>query len=155
MYEVWSKNNHYFQSECVHVFNFCIFFCYIGIHVCYMRVCWQYQPLWLVSLFLTDKKVRSCFGVLFGVLLFEKMDQRNWNCIKFFIKNEIKCAKTFEILTVAFGEPSMSKTQVQLLYNWLKEGQADFNEDADRPSTSNIHYSRKLKITVIYWSHLV
>ena len=30
-------------------------------------------------------------------LLFEKMDQRN--CIKFCIKNKIKCARTFEMLT--------------------------------------------------------
>ena len=30
------------------------------------------------------------------------MDQRN--CIKFCVENEIKCARTFEMLTVAFGD---------------------------------------------------
>ena len=33
--------------------------------------------------------------MLFDFLLFEKMDQRN--CIKFCVKNEIKCARTFEM----------------------------------------------------------
>ena len=60
------------------------------------------------------------------------------NCIKFCIKTEIKCAKTFEMLTVAFGESTMSRTQVQLWYNRFKEGREDVNDDArpGRPSTS-------------------
>ena len=70
------------------------------------------QPFWIVSLFLTDMKVSRCFSVLFDFLVFEKMDQRN--CIKFCIKNEIKCVRTFQMLTVAFGESTMSITQVQL-----------------------------------------
>ena len=41
------------------------------------------------------------------------MDQRK--CIKFCVKNEIKCARTFEMLTVAFGESSARITQVQCL----------------------------------------
>ena len=40
--------------------------------------------------------------MLFDSFLFEKMDQRN--CIKFGVKYEIKCARTFETLTVAFDE---------------------------------------------------
>ena len=52
--------------------------------------------------------------MIFDFLLFEKMDQSN--CIKFVVKNEINCARTFEMLTVAFGESTtrMSRTQVQL-----------------------------------------
>ena len=74
--------------------------------------------------------------MLFDILLFEKMDQRN--SIKFCVKNEIKCARIFEMLTVAFGESTMSRTQVQLWYNRFKEGREDVNDDArpGRPSTS-------------------
>ena len=50
----------------------------------------------------------------------------------------MKCAKTFEMLTVAFGESTMSRTQVQLRYDRFKEGREDINNDArpGRPSTS-------------------
>ena len=70
----------------------------------------------------------SYFGMLFGLLLFEKRDQRN--CIKFCVKNEIKYARTFEMLTLALDESTMSRTQVQLWYNRFKEGQEDVNDEA-------------------------
>ena len=72
----------------------------------------------------------------FDFLLFEKVDQRN--CIKFCVKTEIKCAKTFEMLTVAFGVSTTNRTQVQLWYNRFKESQEDINDDAcfGRSSTS-------------------
>ena len=53
--------------------------------------------------------------MLFEFLLFEKMNQRN--CIKVCVKSEIKCTTTFEILTMAFGESTISRTQVQFCYN--------------------------------------
>ena len=57
--------------------------------------------------FLTDIKVNRVF--LCALRFFEKMNQRN--CIKFCVKNEIKCARTFEMLTtVAFGESTISRT---------------------------------------------
>ena len=37
---------------------------------------------------------------------------------------------------MAFGESTMSRTQVQLRYNRFKEGREDVNEDARCPSTS-------------------
>ena len=42
------------------------------------------------------------------------------------------------MLTVAFGETTMNRTQVQLWYNRLKKGQEDVNDGArpDRSSTS-------------------
>ena len=61
--------------------------------------------------------------MLFDFLQFEKMNQSN--CIRLWGKNDIKCAKTFVMLTVAFGESTMSRTQVQLGYNRFKEGQDD------------------------------
>ena len=64
------------------------------------------------------------------------LNQRN--CIQFSVNNEIKCERTFEMLTVIFGESTMSRTQVQLLYNRFKEDREDVNDDTSpgRPSTS-------------------
>ena len=97
------------------MFDFYIFsFCYVGTHVCY--ICSQYQPFWIASLFSTDTKVSR---------VWRKIDQGN--CIKFCAKNYIKYARTFEMLTVAFGESTMNRTQVQLWYNRVKEGREDVN----------------------------
>ena len=46
--------------------------------------------------------------------------------IKFCVKNEMKCAWTFEMLTVAFGESTISRIPVQLWYNRFKEGRDIF-----------------------------
>ena len=43
---------------------------------------------------------------------------------------EIKCATTFEMLTVAFGWSTMNRTQVQLWYNRFKKGREDVNDNA-------------------------
>ena len=53
------------------------------------------------------------------------------------LKILIKCARTFEMLTVVFGESTMSRTQVQLFYNRFREGLEDVNDDTHpgRPST--------------------
>ena len=63
--------------------------------------------------------------------------------IKFCVKNEM--------LTVAFGDSTMSRTQVQLWYNRFKEGREDVNDDG-RPSTSinaeNIEAVKKITIIV-------
>ena len=54
------------------------------------------------------------------------------------------------MLTVAFGESTMSRTQVQLWYNRFKEDQEDVNDDASPslPSTSttdeNIEAMKKM-----------
>ena len=40
---------------------------------------------------------------------------------------------TFEMLTVAFGKSTMSRTQIQLFYNRFKEYREDANDGA-RPS---------------------
>ena len=65
---------------------------------------------------------------------------------------KIKCPRTFEMLTVAFGKSTMSRTQIQLLYNLFKEGREDVNDDArpGRPSTSttdeNIEALKKIVV---------
>ena len=41
----------------------------------------------------------------------------------------MKCAGTFEMLTVAFDESTMSRTQSQLWYNRFKDGREDVNDD--------------------------
>ena len=49
---------------------------------------------------------------------------------------------------MAFGVSTMSRTQVQLWYNWFKEGQEDVNDNPGRPSTSktdeNIEAMKKI-----------
>ena len=64
------------------------------------------------------------------------MDQRI--CIKFSVKNEIKCNKVCEMLTKAYGESATSKTRV---YEWsdrFQDGREDVEDDErpGRPSTS-------------------
>ena len=56
------------------------------------------------------------------------MDQRI--CIKFCVKNEIKCSKTLKMLKVAYGECTVSQKSV---YKWCKvftEGRAEVNDPA-------------------------
>ncbi|UYV62450.1 hypothetical protein LAZ67_2000633 [Cordylochernes scorpioides] len=66
----------------------------------------------------------------------KKMDQRT--CIKFYVKNEIKCAVAFRMLTVAYGEPTLDRSNVYRWYKMFSEGREDVNdqERAGRPSTS-------------------
>ena len=58
------------------------------------------------------------------------------------------------MLTVAFGESTMSRTQVQLYYNRFKEGREDVNDDArpGRPNTSttdeNIEAVKKIILDI-------
>ena len=40
----------------------------------------------------------------------------------------MKCARTLEMLTLAFDESTMGRTQVQLCYNQFKEGREDVND---------------------------
>ena len=45
-----------------------------------------------------------------------------------YVKNEIKLARIFEMLT--YGKSTMSKTHVQLWYNRFKESREEVNDDA-------------------------
>ncbi|UYV62475.1 hypothetical protein LAZ67_2000729 [Cordylochernes scorpioides] len=64
------------------------------------------------------------------------MDQRT--CIKFCVKNEIKCADAFRMLTVAYGEATLDRSNVYRWYKMFSEGREDVNDEerAGRPSTS-------------------
>ncbi|UYV70083.1 hypothetical protein LAZ67_7001725 [Cordylochernes scorpioides] len=64
------------------------------------------------------------------------MDQRT--CIKFCVKNEIKCADAFRMLTVAYGEATLDRNNVYRWYKMFSEGREDVNDEerAGRPSTS-------------------
>ncbi|XP_061382626.1 protein GVQW3-like [Danaus plexippus] len=59
-------------------------------------------------------------------------------CIKFCVKNEVKCADAFRMLTVAYGEATCDKSNIYRWYNVFSEGREDVNskERAGRPSTS-------------------
>ncbi|UYV85044.1 hypothetical protein LAZ67_X004391 [Cordylochernes scorpioides] len=64
------------------------------------------------------------------------MDQRT--CINFCVKNEIKCADAFRMLTVAYGEATLDRSNVYRWYKMFSEGREDVNDEerAGRPSTS-------------------
>ncbi|UYV74787.1 hypothetical protein LAZ67_12000976 [Cordylochernes scorpioides] len=64
------------------------------------------------------------------------MDQRT--CIRFCVKNEIKCPVAFRMLTVAYGEATMDRSNVYRWYKMFSEGREDVNDEerAGRPSTS-------------------
>ncbi|UYV69995.1 hypothetical protein LAZ67_7001419 [Cordylochernes scorpioides] len=64
------------------------------------------------------------------------MDQRT--CIKFCVKNEIKCADAFRMLTVAYGGATLDRSNVYRWYKMFSEGREDVNDEerAGRPSIS-------------------
>ncbi|VEN42596.1 unnamed protein product [Callosobruchus maculatus] len=64
------------------------------------------------------------------------MDQRI--SIKFCVKNKIKCAAAFRMLTVAYGEATLNQSNVYRWYKMFSEGRKDVNDEerAPRPSTS-------------------
>ncbi|UYV69131.1 hypothetical protein LAZ67_6002522 [Cordylochernes scorpioides] len=64
------------------------------------------------------------------------MDQRT--CVKFCVKNEIKCADAFRMLTVAYGEATLDRSNVYRWYKMFSEGREDVNDEerAGHPSTS-------------------
>ncbi|UYV64612.1 hypothetical protein LAZ67_3001311 [Cordylochernes scorpioides] len=66
----------------------------------------------------------------------KKLDQRT--CNKFCVKNEIKWADTFRMLTVAYGEATLDRSNVYRWYKMLSEGREEVNDEerAGRPSTS-------------------
>ncbi|UYV70910.1 hypothetical protein LAZ67_8001078 [Cordylochernes scorpioides] len=49
-------------------------------------------------------------------------------CIKFCVKNEIKCADAFRMLTVAYGEATLDRSNVYRWYKMFSEGREDVNE---------------------------
>ncbi|UYV75508.1 hypothetical protein LAZ67_13000431 [Cordylochernes scorpioides] len=59
-------------------------------------------------------------------------------CTKFCVKNEIKCADAFRMLTVAYGEATLDRSNVYRWYKMFSEGREDVNDEerAGRPSTS-------------------
>ncbi|KYN39705.1 hypothetical protein ALC56_05908 [Trachymyrmex septentrionalis] len=64
------------------------------------------------------------------------MDQRI--CIKFCVKNKIKCADAFRMFTVAYGEATLDRSHVYRWYKMFSEGREDVNDEerAGHPSTS-------------------
>ena len=72
-------------------------------------------------------------------------------------KNEIKCANTFELLTVAFEESTMSRTQVQLWQNRFKEDRGDVNDSArpGRSSTSTNYENNEALKKMILNNHRI
>ncbi|UYV72344.1 hypothetical protein LAZ67_9002714 [Cordylochernes scorpioides] len=90
----------------------------------------------LHDLKLVEQASRMVFWIVFDFYLLKRMDQRT--CIKFCVKNEIKCADAFRMLTVAYGEATLDRSNVYRWYKMFSEGREDVNDEerAGRPSTS-------------------
>ncbi|UYV62874.1 hypothetical protein LAZ67_2002199 [Cordylochernes scorpioides] len=88
------------------------------------------------NIYIYDIYITMVFWIVFDFYLFKKMDQRT--CIKFCVKNEIKCADAFRMLTVAYGEATLDRSNVYGWYKMFSEGREDVNDEerAGRPSTS-------------------
>ena len=56
-------------------------------------------------------------------------------CIKFCVKNKFKCARTFEMLTVALGVSTITRTQIKLWYNRSKERREALRNIKGNPRT--------------------
>ncbi|UYV78693.1 hypothetical protein LAZ67_16002432 [Cordylochernes scorpioides] len=84
----------------------------------------------------THLKTKMVFWIVFDFYLLKKMDQRT--CIKFCVKNEIKSADAFRMLTVAYGETTLDRSNVYRWYKMFSEGRENVNDEerAGRPSTS-------------------
>ncbi|UYV71106.1 hypothetical protein LAZ67_8001723 [Cordylochernes scorpioides] len=82
------------------------------------------------------ERIDEVFWIVFDFYLLKKMDQRT--CIKFCVENEIKCADAFRMLTVAYGEATLDRSNVYRWYKMFSEGREDVNDEerARRPSTS-------------------
>ena len=122
-----------FHGLCTFDFRF---FSYVGTLV--PNVCSQFQQYSIFCLFVRGIKIRSVLRVLAIFCCRKKMDPRI--CIKFCVKNGIKCSKTLEMLKVAYDECTVSQKTV---YKWCKfftEGREEVNDDTQpgrpRPSTS-------------------
>ncbi|UYV80238.1 hypothetical protein LAZ67_18002125 [Cordylochernes scorpioides] len=79
---------------------------------------------------------KEVFWIVFDFYLLKKMDQST--CIKFCVKNEIKCTNAFQMLTEAYGEATLDRSNVYRWYKMFSEGREDVNDEerAGRPSTS-------------------
>ncbi|UYV71994.1 hypothetical protein LAZ67_9001508 [Cordylochernes scorpioides] len=80
--------------------------------------------------------ISEVFWIVFDFYLLKKMDQST--CIKFCVKNEIKCADAFRMLTVAYGEATLDRSNFYRWYKMFSEGREDVNDEerAGCPSTS-------------------
>ena len=81
------------------------------------------------------------FGVLGDFLLSKRMEQRV--CIKFGVKNGIQCSKALEMLTIAYGESTVSKKNVYTWYKLFQEGRENV-EDEPRPGLSDVLGMRRV-----------
>ncbi|UYV61426.1 hypothetical protein LAZ67_1004796 [Cordylochernes scorpioides] len=105
------------------------------------RLCKSKNKVLLVTFFdikgiVHYEYLEKVFWIVFDFYLLKKMDQRT--CIKFCVKNEIKCADAFRMLTVGYGEATLDRSNVYRWYKMFSEGREDVNgeERAGRPSTS-------------------
>ena len=85
----------------------------------------------------------------------KKMDQRI--CIKFYVKNGIKCSKTLEMFKVAYCEYTVSQKIVYKWYKLLTEGREEVNDDARprRPSTSTSNENTEAVKKILMENHQI
>ncbi|UYV77594.1 hypothetical protein LAZ67_15001657 [Cordylochernes scorpioides] len=124
--------------SCVTFYLFILSISHVQFHLLYAefrynRLCYKRSTLNI----LREPRAATVFWIVFDFyLLKKKMDQRT--CIKFCVKNEIKCADAFRMLTVAYGEATLDQSNFYRWYKMFSEGREDVNDEerAGRPSTS-------------------
>ena len=90
-----------------------------------------------------------CTGILCDFRTLIIKDQRI--CIKFCVKNEIKCSEVVRMLKKAFGEFSMSTSRDYEWYKRFKKGGEDVDDDirTGRPSIISDENVSKIKEIVL------
>ncbi|UYV76008.1 hypothetical protein LAZ67_13002114 [Cordylochernes scorpioides] len=90
------------------------------------------------SNFTSEIEIRAFLGVLDRLRFLPIKKNGSKNLYQILVKNEINCADAFRMLTVAYGEATMDRSNVYRWYKMFSEGREDVNdeESAGRPSTS-------------------
>ncbi|UYV62577.1 hypothetical protein LAZ67_2001146 [Cordylochernes scorpioides] len=91
---------------------------------------------------LTELSSHNCVLDRLRFLPIKKNGSKNL-CIKFCVKNEIKCADAFRMLTVAYGEATLDRSNVYRWYKMFSESREDVNDEESAGTPEHFNNRRK------------